>query len=285
MSLLAKLITRYEDMDNELEKSTTKHWVSEGLIIAAIPVVAYMITFSYETGFAGFFGIPREFIALNFTSVFIVAGALLGVLFFLFLWTETFFLFPSKGILYRTSLRLLPLFLLLPVLFILYGNYWRKWIGPAIIMLIFALIAYGAPLITQRDVKGYSKKLEAEEEKDRQDRVETPFDQAIRLLGGKNAMTLIMILWLLLVISNNAGDAAALKQEEFLVANTSPEMVVLRIYGDHLICAPFDRATKEVQRSFIVLKVADDPQLMLRLEKVGPLRSYSAPNPHKNRQS
>ena len=98
-------------------------------------------------------------------------------------------------------------------------------------------------------------------------------------------MTLIMILWLLLVISNNAGDAAALKQEEFLVANTSPEMVVLRIYGDHLICAPFDRATKEAQRSYSVLNVADDPQLMVRLEKVGPLRPYSSPSHPKNRQS
>jgi hypothetical protein len=265
-------------MDNELEKSTTKHWVSEGLIIAAIPIVAYMITFSYETGFAGFFGIPREFIALNFTSVFIVAGALLGVLFFLFLLTEIISMVfpPSKDIIYRTSLPFFPLSLMCAALFILYGSYWREWIGSVVVTMLFALFWYGFPLLTQRDKKGYRKKLEADEEAERQ--VKTPFDHAIRLIGGRKALIIILFLILLLDVSHHAGHAAALKQEEFLVANTSPEMVVLRIYGDHLICAPFDRATKEVQRSFIVLKVADNPQLMLRLEKVGPLRSYSAPN-------
>jgi hypothetical protein len=74
-------------------------------------------------------------------------------------------------------------------------------------------------------------------------------------------------------ISENAGSAAALRQTEFMVTNTVPEMVVLQIYGDNMICAPFDRNAKEVQRRFSIIKMASDSKLVLSLENIGPLHS------------
>lgn len=258
-------------MVNAVKKQITKHWVSEGLIIAACSIVAYLLTFVYEAGFARFFRIPLEFITLNLTSIFVVAGALLVVVIFLFLLTELIFTILNRGDnpIYRGVVRLIPVFLLFAALLFLYGVQWREWIWIAVVMIMLAFLEFGFPLITQRHKIHYRDKLEAQEEVERQ--VETPIDRAIWRMGS-TAIIIILCLWLGLSISYHAGHAAALKQDEFLVATTSPEMVVLRIYGDKLICAPFERATKEVQRSFIVLKVAEDPKLMLRLEKVGPLR-------------
>jgi hypothetical protein len=62
-----------------------------------------------------------------------------------------------------------------------------------------------------------------------------------------------------------------MKEKEFLVLASSPDTVVLRIYGDNIICAPFNRSAKEMQRSFIIHKVGETPPLELRLEKIGPL--------------
>ena len=67
------------------------------------------------------------------------------------------------------------------------------------------------------------------------------------------------------------GTEHATKRVSFLVASTKPETVVLRIYGDRMICASFNRITRQVEPNFVLLKVAEDPRLRLRLEPVGPL--------------
>jgi len=78
-------------------------------------------------------------------------------------------------------------------------------------------------------------------------------------------------------ITHAIGRAIALNQSEFLVITTSSEMVVLRAYGDKLLCAPFDRTKKEVKRTFSILKIAEDSNLKLSLEEVGPLHMEKEP--------
>jgi hypothetical protein len=51
-----------------------------------------------------------------------------------------------------------------------------------------------------------------------------------------------------------------------------PEVVVLRIYGEYLITAPFDRSTREFEKKLYLLKISDMTKLPLTLEKVGPLK-------------
>jgi hypothetical protein len=67
------------------------------------------------------------------------------------------------------------------------------------------------------------------------------------------------------------GAANAGRQTEFLVSHSSPQTIILRIYGDNLIGAPFDEKTKSVKSSFFVFKITSDYQKELSLEKVGPL--------------
>ena len=68
---------------------------------------------------------------------------------------------------------------------------------------------------------------------------------------------------MVLALSYAAGHATA-------ITSTSPQRVVLRIYGDTVIAASFDRATKSMKKTFVVFKVGE-PGLVLRLEAIGPL--------------
>ena len=61
-------------------------------------------------------------------------------------------------------------------------------------------------------------------------------------------------------------------KERFFVPSTAPDTVVLRIYGNRLICAPVDRTTKQIARAIQVLRLGDDPKMVLRSERIGPLR-------------
>jgi hypothetical protein len=46
---------------------------------------------------------------------------------------------------------------------------------------------------------------------------------------------------------------------------------VLRIYGDNLVCVPFNRVTGEIEQNFSVLKNTGEAGLILQLEKLGQL--------------
>jgi hypothetical protein len=144
---------------------------------------------------------------------------------------------------------------------------WRQWIFFLVLLGIVIFLQLLFPLITQRGRK-YIDKLEA------QDGVEEQFTDCyviIRNKFGNDSLLILLILILGSLIAQTAGSAEALNQKEFLVTNTIPEMVVLRIYGDNMICVPFNRSTGEIEQNFTVLKTTGESGLVLKLEDIGQL--------------
>jgi hypothetical protein len=89
------------------------------------------------------------------------------------------------------------------------------------------------------------------------------------------------IIIILIVVSGGVmkardwGAKAARQRGVFQVIaadSQRPEVVVLRIYGEYLITAPFDRSTREFEKKLYLLKISDMTKLPLTLEKVGPLK-------------
>jgi hypothetical protein len=74
-----------------------------------------------------------------------------------------------------------------------------------------------------------------------------------------------------LVTAYIVGSARANHQESFLVSTRSG-FVALRVYGDTILLAPFDRSSGEVKRTLYVRKLGADEAIGLREEKVGPLQ-------------
>jgi hypothetical protein len=50
-----------------------------------------------------------------------------------------------------------------------------------------------------------------------------------------------------------------------------PEVVILRIYGEYLVTAPFDRADQTFEKKLYLLKISEMSTVPLTFEKVGPL--------------
>jgi hypothetical protein len=73
------------------------------------------------------------------------------------------------------------------------------------------------------------------------------------------------------------GKSVAENQKEFLVVAQSPEVVVIRGYGEYLYAVPFTRKTNEHKAQFenrlVILKMSEIPKTTpLTLEEVGPLQ-------------
>lgn len=250
----------------------------EGLLVATIPIVGYLLVFAYEAGFCGAFHIPLSFIALSPTMVFaVIAGLALSVgPLFAFANLVCMIGLDLRDPIVRSLIRLaiVAVLFLLPI--VVNPKAWRESMGLLLFLALFALLEFGLPLLTQRDKQTYREKLLGQEA------IETGvsdlFD-VLRTRFGDLPVTVAMVMMLGIYVSNVVGRGHAKGQEEFLVLLSSPEAVVLRVYGDDLVCAQFDRITQEVQPHFFVIKrvtLPSEPRIQLNLEKVGPLRLAQA---------
>jgi hypothetical protein len=246
--------------------------ITAGLLIAVAPIVANLFAFLHEVGYCRVFGIPTSFISLTPTTVFVVAGALVIVFCVVFWMADT-----AIGILHdvphgpirRGLLVLFPFLLLFAAYLYLYRELWEEWIWVAAIVAGVAFYEFVFPLAF-RWKGSYREKLDADWQVRRRTR---PLTDWFGTRLGRVGVLLIVTLVLGLMIAYAAGRAEALQQEEFLVLRSDTEAVVLRHYGSNFILAPFDRETKDVQRSFFIVRGDDDPRPVFTLEDVGPLRS------------
>lgn len=173
---------------SDSENKGKRNWVTKEIVVGVAPVMAaYFFMAFYQAGYCSVFGIPFEFITLNFIDVILTNRLTLMVAVIAFLWIG------------------------------LYYNF--------------------LPSVSSPIFRGF--------------------------------ITLILILAISLGVIFGRSDAQ--NREEFLIANSEPERIVLKIYGNHIILADFNRATREVHRSFSIQDLSTQPSLTYKLELIGPV--------------
>jgi len=248
--------------------------ISDGLVVTTISIASYVILFAFEAGFANAFSIPLSFIELSLTNVLIVISSLLPLGYILFSLSNILFIFFDNfiGSIAQIIRKYFPLFIFtIALAYLTYGTYLLSIVIRGFILscMIVFFLEFILPFLTQRGKGNYREKLEA------QDKLETQIKTLNSILVRRIGVTpyvLVFVLISVIILAYVAGYTRAAKQTTYLVTSTSPEMVVLRIYGDNIISAPFSRNTREVKPSFVVLKVGDDYTLKLNYEHIGPLK-------------
>jgi hypothetical protein len=89
---------------------------------------------------------------------------------------------------------------------------------------------------------------------------------------GKVAAVTMFIVAMGYFIPYDMGQYVAHRTTDYLVIDTSPQMVVLCADADRLVCAQFNRKTKEIHKGFTIVKVTDHFNLTMHNEKIGPLK-------------
>src|SRR2546422_5608710 len=92
---------------------------------------------------------------------------------------------------------------------------------------------------------------------------------AVRMLGPTQAAILVCFM-VALLLAVSFGWSLAREQVYYFVVPGQPERVVLRIYGDSIILAPFDRQTRRILPEYTVLRRTTGT-ITLREERIGPL--------------
>ncbi len=257
-----------------MEEKNLKFGVSDGLLIAASSLAGYLFAYVYESGYARVFNIPEEFISLSLTNIF-VAFALVWIIPVSFiLWGPlvTNILKNVPTPIQKEIKNLTPLIFMSAVALLYYGPNWKKWIYSISFLLCFALWNFGWPLLTQPGKQRYIDKLEADQRVKTELMGSNLFLDHLREYVGLSGLKLIWWIMIAAWVFRISGEATALRQKDFLILKTpTEEKIVLKIYEDKLICADFNRDTKELKEEFTVYRLSEGSKLDFRRETIGPL--------------
>jgi hypothetical protein len=278
----------------ETGQQPARSWISDAIIIAAIGASTSLLAFFYEIGYCDYFNIPRQFISINTTIISTVIG-LLGFIivpsvFLRFIPTEIAVLDFPRG--FRITLFVTYLLGGLSMLYIS-GIHEPENFVPIACLAVFAALFWFVIFLTgstqqdipDREFAKFTAELKAIE-KSRASRSGIIRSGIIRY--ERPIMIGLAILCVGAVFLRTMARTDAKNQKVFRVVSqyseNEPEFllpvfnhsakedrVILRIYSDYLITAPFNRSTKVIDKKLYILKMSDMSKIPLTTEEVGPL--------------
>lgn len=272
LSELARLSHRNmnEAQPNDIRARFRQTVFSEALIILVITAGTYLCVYVYEAGYCSYFDIPAILIRTDIATVLAVAFSICGVGLFLFNSTYMYFGFRRfferrrNPIVRREVARVAPFLATGVVLWVLTGRWFVLATVSAATLFHITLIAIGRGSAEEK-LRRWDEEVER-----------TPvwtFAFGRHLQAKGLAWIVDVAIWAVIVVAGFYfyGEAAARRQSAFLVTDSSGPVVVLRSYGDLLICAEFDAAQKLCSRRFAFIKTADGDR-RFELQLVGPLK-------------
>lgn len=255
--------------------------ISEGVILALIPLAGYWLSFIYQMNFNGYFGIPNYMIDLNMINIIISS---LGILLFGAILLQTLnvigiFLLNinvDRRITSNITGDIVSLMLSLSLIIIFDLNILQAAILLILLPGISVIFNYIFPILTQRTIKGYLAKLLAQE--DYESTTNTPLDFVAR--SPYRIWVLISILFVFAsIISYVAGGFSARIKTDFYVAHGNIRHVIFRTYSDYYVTSPLDSLNHIGDRSIQLIPIISD-SIKVKLEHIGVISKYKTKPSH-----
>jgi hypothetical protein len=260
---------------NSPKLPTFPRGVMEAMLVAALPGLALAFTFIYEAGYAQELNIPVGLIDLSWTTVLISASSLFFTFFVLYQVLDLIYIFNEGRIPVGRVFVLAYLGVWGFMLFFLFGFQVREYVWFAGMAALLLSVEFGLPLITQRRVKGgYREKLRAQGRVQAKSSTQT-LDSLLLTRLGRPGYLLILLLLGSALLTYQVGQSRALRRQTFPVMKSSDgrSLAVLRIYGDALVAAPFDRESRRLTGEILVYPIpSTDSVITLEEERIGPLK-------------
>jgi hypothetical protein len=249
------------------EQKSEPRKLPDSFLIAAIAPIAYLYSFIFEAGSITVYKIPIEFISITLMNIFIagLSFIIIGIILIVIIDMITaIFQNNENPIVIRLS-QIFPIFIgtLAYIFFVLGTPLARSLIGIVVGWIYILYMQLVHPLITQRHIHGYRNKLLAESK-----------------IKGKGILTdlakkfrsyymLTFYLMISLFITYYAGMSSSYQKTTYLVTNTSPEMIVLKVYSNRLIVAPLNIKDRTISSEFVIINLDNENVPILTLENIG----------------
>lgn len=244
--------------------------------LAVIPAYVYFCAFQYEQGYCDCFNVPTYLISPNLTTILVFATTIWTILFsalkVLSLSTPFFREIKEESKKHLQSILFVN-GVLLVIIILMFYSYPFSWILVWVLLglaFLINLLTWGFPFIYFFN----RKKSVAQKIIDIQKFFSE--DDVLSILFAKlNAKERLFVLVLILIppLAYFIGAGQALKQTSFQILADKPNIVVLKKYDNMFICSPYDKKTKILKDSLILIKADESKYLVLRTVKIGKLHT------------
>ena len=251
--------------------------LTDALVLAIVPALGYTLTVFHELGYMTYFNMPVSLIRIE-TPMALITSAYVLMFFILFLFAFDSFTEPIESFKNNpTSNYFIPAALYLIWVSIPYitrakliedGDYF----GLQMACLLF--LGLYIPLLFHSSKTPFATRIEKSNAKD--EKIKYWSRTLFRRLP-KPVLTLIMLTQFAISFSFYLGVSEARYQTWFLVPESTPDIVVLRIYGDNCITSKFDRPNKKMTPHLTIQPLGDavpKEASVLSYEPIGPLKPW-----------
>jgi len=245
--------------------------VPDALLIASGTGVAYWLSFRYEVAYLQYFGVPAHLVEVSLQTVLLVALGLSGAAWSVFMLGNLVAMaWPTQSEFRGKAARIL-FFLLIPVWFLLNYGFARKyWLAYSIAPIYIIVFEVLWPLVVFRKRGSIRERFVACEKADNE-ALSRNIGSRVHAALGPVVYYLFFFALLGTFFASVAGRGKAVTQEEYFVLSDAPNVVVLRVYGDKIIAAQFDRESKTVSAQLVIQEIGSEKLRLTREPKLGPL--------------
>jgi len=264
--------------------STTdwRHWI--GAVIVLAPPLGYGLAYVHELGYFDFYKIPMDFISLNWTTIFVAISASLGAL-FLLLWFVTALVLSKLENISAVRQKIYLVIMSFIFLFIIAIKYLTveetKELG------IFFAIFVAAIFVVPWFIRNYGDIPISRFKRGGEPPKSATATYVKKILDSKYLKYSFLTIYVLIFIfafSYLDGRSTGIDRQVFYVPSSNPQLVVLKISGDSLICAPIIYRGKDskgqdiciVRQEFFVLKSSENA-LSIKATRLGYVRVSESP--------
>lgn len=243
----------YPDEETSKEsQSKLSKWVSEGIVLASMPIIILFISAGYEVGIFIYYDIDFSFISIEYESMFYALALIIALIFGVFrgILTRSTSLKTNKIGKYLFSKKHSFEYLLLSIsgIFLLISIFLSKF--------HFAYFSIACLSFTYT----FTSLIEYLSRQD--------INEKVILLVISSILLVFGLFWA------SAGLASSIIEDKtkYLIYESNPDLAVIRAYNDRLICAEFDRENKTVDSTYVIIDISSNSPVRLHNEKIGPLK-------------
>ena len=247
--------------------------MTEGLVIAAVPVAGSFVAFVFEAGYLAFYEVPITLIQLDFTRVITASGAVILVLLtLLILFSNIVDIAQGSHPFRRIFGKILVVALFFGTFFAIIPGPPERWWALAGLLVLLLSLELLPPLFQRHTgLKYWGRVAAAKPVENGPPKTQTydTFSEAV----GALIVTPMSFVFFGTVLIFFLGVYHAQSKTSHWVLMAQPDMLVVAHYGDTVVLKKFDVSSKQIMDMLVVRKVSDSAPLNMKKVSLGELKS------------
>jgi hypothetical protein len=255
-----------------ISSSTEKSFsLSETMLLAVVPAIAYYFSYTYERGYFQAFGLPLDMVRVELTTILSFTAAILTLAIFMFNISNA--IIPYFGDEENRSSQPLIKYIWsrMPVLFLafiyiyIYDFRNTGWIYFGAILLLIILIDILPVLLSRKKEVSFLEQLNIDIFSGYKGK---HLVTTIRKKYGVSAIYFLVCIILGNGISHSMGEAEATRKTKFLVPFTNKELLVAKIVEDKALCISIDNLTGKIKSGFVIINISQNNEIAFDVKNV-----------------